>query len=446
MIPNQDNKLNPDENDLFSKNDKNTEGFFKSITSIRAIAVFFVIISHCSNIILFFQIDFKVFFYFGTIGVYIFVFLSGLLLTLPLSKLSQKNPSWKNWYKKRFIRIYPSLILATLLGILYRFFINKTVYSIDEILVHMSGLQSLPINPDYKLILSAHWYITLILTCYFIFPIFYIFLLKYFRLINLFGIFLYILFILFYNPIFDILNKLTFCIIQKSLNKDLYSAFMPRYFTFFMGISLGIWIGKKNEEKMSFFIKKKTGLIAFIFFIILNILAYIMMIFSTFLDFVIAPEYFICYPLIAISFTLMVIQILNNKPKINKMLEFSGKESYEIYLIHQIPLYIVFLLQIRIRLDFFYFLIIILSSVLLAYPLYYITNFIKKDKRYRPIVILVCLSLLFYSLLSYIIFLCNFPRINDYYSLIIFISILIALISLSYIERFGTKHMKVKIS
>ena len=95
---------------------KNFKVFSSNITSIRALAIIGIIIFHY-GLSTFYNSSIDVnplvtaFYRIGEFGVDIFTFLSGILLTINLIHKEESNHSWKEWYKKRIIKIYPMLIL-----------------------------------------------------------------------------------------------------------------------------------------------------------------------------------------------------------------------------------------------------------------------------------------------------------------------------------------------
>ncbi|MHA1395563.1 MAG: acyltransferase family protein [Promethearchaeota archaeon] len=399
--------------------------FSKNINSIRAISILFIVLSHCQNININIELNFIIFFYIATVPVYMLVFLSGLLLTINLSLENRNNNHWNSWYKKRIIRIYPSFSLVTFFALFYRFLINKRKFSFNVIFIHLSGMHAFPFNPDYKLILSAHWFITLILTCYMIFPILYVLLIRNFKFFTFLGIFFYCLFLTFYVPIFNFFCEIFMIIFQKTLIEDLYNALMPRYFVFFLGICLGILINRKYNSNISFFLNRKITLLAFFSILIINVIANIMLITLTFDNFLKSLVYYTCYPVLAIFYVLLLFQIFNKTLKLNKILDLPGRESYEIFLIHQIPLYICLMIQTKLELSYFYFIIIILGCIVLAYPFNLVGTIIKCNNRFHDIVVLGSLTLLIYAFISYTIFLLNLYDINNFFAITLYFSIFI---------------------
>ena len=64
----------------------------------------------------------------GGVGFEIFIFLSGMLLAINVVKTEKRQHSWKKWYKRRIIRLYPSFILATLINFVFISFLSFLPY------------------------------------------------------------------------------------------------------------------------------------------------------------------------------------------------------------------------------------------------------------------------------------------------------------------------------
>ena len=99
---------------LFFFNDDRVD-HFKPLDGLRGIAVLFVMLSHSSNVGLIFH-DWINFQKAGKTGVYLFFVLSSYLLDRQIAKvyLSGKSTKtyWKNYFLRRFLRIYPLFAIA----------------------------------------------------------------------------------------------------------------------------------------------------------------------------------------------------------------------------------------------------------------------------------------------------------------------------------------------
>lgn len=339
--------------------------------------------------------------------------------------------------------------MSTFLIILFHFIIfgYYLAYNINTILLHISGLQAIPINPNSNSIMYHHWFITLILCCYIIFPIFYYLIKKNYKLITFIIIFLYISYILFYNLFYDLSADITLILFQKILILPFYKRFLPRYFDFIFGMLLGFWISKSNMKNL-YVLQKNNKIALFLLgsLIALFILSYYFYSFSLF-DLL----KILCFPLITVSFVIFNIYFLSNKPRINKVLRIPGKESYEIFLLHNIPVTIIDILIIQNKLldnNIIIWIIsisiIIFSSILLAYPFNYFGVWIKKEKKTHKAIIMICQSLIIYATFAYIIFLFNLPILNNVLSIILYILILTTLSIIVFIKNLIKKNMKKK--
>ncbi len=113
-------------NKLFLPHDQN-QSHLKALDGLRGLAVLVVLLSHSANAGLFFheQLNFK---QTGKIGVYLFFVLSAYLLDRQIALAFYNRKAsinyWKNYFLRRFLRIYPLYLIAlfiyglfTLLGI-----------------------------------------------------------------------------------------------------------------------------------------------------------------------------------------------------------------------------------------------------------------------------------------------------------------------------------------
>jgi len=150
----------------------------------------------------------------------------------------------------------------------------------------------------------------------------------------------------------------------------------------------------------------------------------------------------IFYPLIAFFLIIFLLTFLQNKKVINNLLEFTGNESYEIYLIHGIFILLVSILQEYFNLSYIYLIILIISfSLIGAYPFYLIGKGLKEEKKYHIIISLLALGLIFYSLLSYILFFLNEIVLNDFFALLSYIIILFIILFYYYYLREKIKNI-----
>ncbi|MFT6842764.1 MAG: peptidoglycan/LPS O-acetylase OafA/YrhL [Psychroserpens sp.] len=148
-------------NKLFFPHDNKSE-HFKSLDGLRGIAVLFVLLSHSSNVKIFIHetMDFHAI---GKTGVYLFFVLSAYLLDRQIALVFMSNRSsigyWKNYFLRRFLRIYPLFVTALVLHGLLTFIGVKTVIDkIIDIPLHMMLIKgesifwSIPVEFKYYFI------------------------------------------------------------------------------------------------------------------------------------------------------------------------------------------------------------------------------------------------------------------------------------------------------
>ncbi len=428
---------------------KNTERFYRVVTSIQAITIIGVIIWHMgditslrfnSNILI------RTFFEITESSVDIFIFLSGMLLTIGLIRENKTKFSWIIWYKRRIIRIYPLLIISTFIFLLNNYYLFRDVYSINSVIIHMSGLQSQPTNPDFFLLASPHWYITLILSCYLLFPFFFYFIRKNAKLAAIVGVLLYICYLFTANIIFELTKDFTDLILHRNLYLWYYSLFILRFFIFFFGMLFGSWIGS-DFKRIEFFQKKKVGIIAFLLLIlVISFYFFFPITNSTFLDF----RRILYHPLIAILLTVFSIFFLSKQVKINNILKIPGKGSYEIYLFHLIIVEILyykviefFLLEDIIELYIIIIPVLIILSIISTVPLYLLNKFFKNTEKIHRTILMLSFSLITYAI---IVFLFNLELIiNNFQSILLFISILLTLIFLNFFKSILIKKKNLNL-
>jgi len=154
------------------------EGFSQGANLLKGIVGYGVVPVHWYYGLFFISFNINVFTVFfleiSKFGFEAMMFLSGMFLTMGVfrEKLGEIH-SWKKWYHKRLVRIYPNLIIATLINLYFFFFLFGKKHDMNTIFLCLSGLQSVPINPDFWGIVSHFWFFTLMLSCYLFFPFFY---------------------------------------------------------------------------------------------------------------------------------------------------------------------------------------------------------------------------------------------------------------------------------
>lgn len=134
----------------------------KALDGLRGVAVLLVLLSHTSGANMFFHtaLNFK---NTGKIGVYLFFVLSAYLLDRQIAMAFMKNSAskkyWKNYFLRRFLRIYPLFVISLLLHGLFTFMgINTVIDKMIDIPLHMilvkgeSVFWSIPVEFKYYLI------------------------------------------------------------------------------------------------------------------------------------------------------------------------------------------------------------------------------------------------------------------------------------------------------
>lgn len=393
-------------------------------------------ISFNVNVLLLFFIEI------GKVGFEAMMFLSGMFLTMGVFRAEKSEThSWKSWYKKRLVRIYPILIIASLANLYFFFFFFNVEHDMNTILLCLSGLQSIPINPDYWGIVSHYWFFTLMLSCYLFFPFFYYLIKKRFKLMVVVSIVLYVCFIVFFDTFNSFSQYIMYEWFGNELNLWWYSLLTPRYFSFFFGMLYGFWIGQHDIKKNNIFQNRiKIKLILLISLIILFILH---LYFLSFLlprgtrGYVTQNIFYsnltktFTFPSMGVLLTILTLMIFNKKPRVNKIFEIPGKEVFEIILFHSIILglnsYIILSIATIKKADvwFISFPLVFILSFLLAFPFYRLGEWIKNKKNIQSTIIIIAISLIIYGIISNLLFFFHIPELNDFSSIILFDSILI---------------------
>lgn len=127
-------------NSIFFPHDEKAD-HFKALDGLRGIAVLMVLLSHSSNLKLFFH-DLLNFQRVGKVGVYLFFVLSAYLLDRQIADgFVKKKISllfWKNYFLRRFLRIYPLFTIALIVYGLINFLGLPTVIDKKiDIILHM---------------------------------------------------------------------------------------------------------------------------------------------------------------------------------------------------------------------------------------------------------------------------------------------------------------------
>jgi len=229
---------------------------------LRALAIIMIVIFHANYYIKFGYNLYDI----GQVGVSLFIFVSGFLLYYTYKNINFKN-GLKNFYTKRFVRIYPlywfAIIISFLWLILYYGFISfpygqkAAVISSTSILFGFLGLQGfLSGNGGFNQ--SLFWFVGVIILYYLIYP----FLTKPKKLINIFLVstIIFIIFIIFYL-----------------LNLKLFIGFFIFYWIFFAGIAT-CWLKDYLKNNVinfkQVFLQSKFRLLGIILVLILIFLTF----------------------------------------------------------------------------------------------------------------------------------------------------------------------------
>ena len=245
----------------------------------------------------------------GNIAVIFFFVLSGFVMVLAYGK---NNISIKNFYVKRFSRLYPVYLLALLFAVGYTFIFGRKLLPVEQgsHIFYLLGIQSW-FSGHETVANPPAWSLSVEFVFYFLFPLVFPFIQRNIKLM------------LTVIPIFWSLTVLWFFSNHNfnSTEMDVFN-FHPIYHlsTFFVGVTTGIfWIQNKNEFNFK---------LAWIVIILLLIFFLIPL-----------PVFYknhnpILAPLFAL-FIFLIASFENKKSiKIHKLFNFLGSISYSIYILH----------------------------------------------------------------------------------------------------------------
>lgn len=147
---------------------------------IRIVGIVFIVLQHTigTNLLPSFiqnvSIDYLPFLFYinyGRIGVWLFVFASGCSLALSDTKFSNFSDI-RNFYKKRFIRIYPAYWVGLLFSLLIFNWVIPTL-TITDYVRWFSGFQAFFATTaiEFTKINIAYWFIGLIISLYLLYPL-----------------------------------------------------------------------------------------------------------------------------------------------------------------------------------------------------------------------------------------------------------------------------------
>ncbi len=146
--------------------------WFPEVDILKATAILLIVFGHIDNNVSSYDLVGSLGYYNGTIGLSIFFFISGFLLSQTDSVITSLQ-DFKKFYKKKFIRIYPLYWAA--LGSLIVIFgllhispghVIPYNFSLDNVLIHLSGLQGIfPWNE-----IQSMWFVGVIVLFYVLYP------------------------------------------------------------------------------------------------------------------------------------------------------------------------------------------------------------------------------------------------------------------------------------
>lgn len=338
--------------------------YFTNLNGIRAISALMVIYSHVEMIKSYFKLDnkFQNIKHFGELGVMFFFVLSGFLITFLLLKEKEKmgGISYKNFYYRRILRIWPLYYLIVFLSlfVLPNFELFRTVtFNLDIvdnsklitiIILFVLLLPNLLINIYLVPFSTQTWSIGTEEQFYFVWPWVINKIKKMFSFL--------IIIIITYNLILFIFEFIR--VENIKYGKLIYYFFSTLKLDCLAIGSLGALLLYKNNYILKIF---KNLIVMIIALIILIILIYSN---TKFL--------FLNSTLYSLLFLIVLISLVYNK-KLSQIIEFKiinylGKISYGLYMYHQIVIVAV----VNILLDFGYneswiiYLLSILFTVILS--------------------------------------------------------------------------------
>lgn len=344
--------------------------FRNDLQVLRAFAVIFVFLFH---------LDFN-FFKFGYLGVDIFFFISGYLITqiLFLDYLNNKKINFKSFFLKRTLRILPLYLLVILLSIiifsqiLSPYHLKELIQSSNYATFFLSNIYFLlkfnyfDLEAIFKPLLHT-WSLGIEMQFYVIYPFILLFLLK------LKGSKI---------TIFNILLFLNLLFISYFQYKDNFTFYFPlsRSFEFLVGIICALSNFNKKFDFVSFILISIFLLVSFINYDI---------------DF---SKKLLC---VMIIYLIIFFKLIPNFLINNFILNYIGKISYSIYLIHW-PLIVGFSYYIFRDLLIYEKVIIFFSTVLISIFTYkYIEIFFNNRKNIKLKIISIVIFIISILLLNY---------------------------------------------
>lgn len=293
-------------------------------------------------------------------GVDIFLFLSGFGLYYSLSR---KNVVLSQYYKKRFIRIFPEFWFCLLvIFLLHR---NFDFHSICSLLYRATTIGYWIPNTPFTL-----WYISCIVLFYAIFPF-------YFKLFSKFGLNVSLWFIV-SGLLLTIIYGLVMVLFFDNENKGhLLILTISRIPIFFIGAVVGYF----TKEKM--FRKYRSMNMIILIFLLLSIVAIITLPYlwkNYQAYFWTCSLFFIPFIFITPSLCIIIVSIIDKMPNIiSNIFTKAGSISLELYIVHE-HLYSKLIPKLSTNIGIYTSEIIaLLLSLCIAIILYYINRFVLQN-------------------------------------------------------------------
>ena len=278
----------------------------------------------------------------GNIGVDIFLFLSALGLYFSFTK----DSNIKNFYKKRIVRIIPSIIIVASIYYLIR--------GVDVV----SFIKGITLTSFYLDGVRDFWYFALIVVLYLLYPLLY----KIIDKKDLKGLLLLLLISIGSTVLMMYLLPGYYSKVEIALTR------VPIFL-------IGMYIGKKVM------LKKEIPEFTLVFFLIAFITCNIIL-FSCKISPYIYVRYIYCILGISIIFLISYIHSKIKSVKIDKFLVYMGTYSMEVYLIFEkLCLEVKKIKGIQIHNNFIFYTIMFVITMILSYLLKKLCDFITKSHK-----------------------------------------------------------------
>lgn len=308
---------------------------------LRGISAFLIMIYHYQSWITNSRLDSSsILSRFGVYGVSIFYILSGLTLYLVYN--SKTHFSYKSFYLKRLFRIYPLLILVTILHLI----IGNSNFDLIKFILNITGLFGIFAWDNYYA--TGAWSIGNELVFYLIFPFMLVFAKRSKTLFFIAAILFMGIYCLFSFKILD--HQLPI-----SQQWRLYINPMNQAFLFIIGMLIGFFANIIEKLKKLYFLFIIIGMLIFVLIPSkgdsINIVTGLSRI-----------TYTISITIICLGFYMISL----HKSFFTRMLTFFGEISYSIYLLHPI----VYILMSQISKGTTLFILSILLSIVISHLVY----------------------------------------------------------------------------